>query len=99
RNKPSRSERLSMIRASAFVRTAWRTARRSMWLAGAAALAAGGLVSAQPAAPTPPPAPGAPAPAQTPQAQPPQAQFSQGKAAAPAPVQEEAPPQEAPTPA
>ena len=70
-----------MIRPSALA----RTARRSVWLAGVAALAAAGLVSAQPVAPpVAPQAQGAPAPALPP---------------VPPAVQEEAPPQEAPTPA
>lgn len=60
-----------------------RAARRSVWLAGVAALAAAGLVSAQPVAPAPP-AQGGPVPVLP---------------ALPPPVQEEAPPQEAPTPA
>jgi hypothetical protein len=68
-----------MTRSFAFT----RAAKRSVWLAGVAALAAAGLVSAQPTAP-PTPVPGAPAPMLP---------------ALPPPVQEEAPPQEAPTPA
>lgn len=59
-----------------------RTARRSVWLAGVVALAAGGLVSAQPAPPPAQPAPGGPAGLPPP-----------GGA-----IQEEAPPQETPTP-
>ena len=65
-------------------------ARRSLWLAGVAALAAGGLVSAQPVAPPqappapPPPAPGAPAAPDAPLV---------------APAPEEAPPSVVPTPA
>ena len=70
-----------MIRLSA------RTARRAVWMSGVAALAAGGLVSAQPAGP---PAAAPPSLAPTPPAVPP-------PAIAPAP--EEAPPQEVPTPA
>jgi hypothetical protein len=77
-----------MSRASAFA----KTVRRSLWLTGVAALAAAGLVSAQPASPAPsappviqPPPPAAGAPAAPP--------------AAGAPPQEEAPPQEVPTPA
>ena len=64
-----------------------RAARRGVWLSGVAALAAGGLVSAQPAAPpAAAPAPVAPiAPAIPP--------------APVAPASEEAPPQEVPTPA
>ena len=70
-----------MIRPSALA----RTARRSVWLAGVATLAAASLVSAQPVAPpAAPQAQGAPVPAPPP---------------APPAVQEEAPPQEAPTPA
>ena len=70
-----------MIRPSALA----RTARRSVWLAGVAALAAAGLVSAQPVSPpAAPQAQGAPVPPPPP---------------APPAVQEEAPPQEAPTPA
>lgn len=70
-----------MIRPSALA----RTARRSVWLAGVATLAAAGLVSAQPVAPpAAPQAQGAPVPPPPP---------------APPAVQEEAPPQEAPTPA
>ena len=70
-----------MIRPSALA----RTARRSVWLAGVATLAAAGLVSAQPVSPpAAPQAQGAPVPAPPP---------------APPAVQEEAPPQEAPTPA
>ena len=64
------------------------TARRSLWLAGVVALAAAGLVSAQPA-PTPTPTPIAPLPA-PPAPQP-------GTVAEPA--IEEAPPQNVPTPA
>jgi hypothetical protein len=61
-----------------------RTARRSVWLAGVVALAAGGLVSAQPAAAPPAqPVPGGAAGLPPP-----------GGA-----IQEEAPPQETPTPA
>jgi hypothetical protein len=66
--------------------------KRSVWLAGVATLAAGGLVSAQPVAPSPPPLPQTAPPAP----QPPQPQLAPG---APAPVPEEAPPQETPTPA
>jgi len=70
-----------MIRPSALA----RTARRSVWLAGVAALSAAGLVSAQPVAPSAPPqAQGAPTPALPP---------------VPPAVQEEAPPQETPAPA
>lgn len=70
-----------MIRSSALA----RTAKRSVWLAGVAALAAAGLVSAQPVAPPiAPPAQVAPVAPQPP---------------LPPAVQEEAPPQEAPTPA
>jgi hypothetical protein len=75
-----------MTRSSAFA----RIAKRSVWLAGAVALAAGGLVSAQPAAPT------APSPPPAPNAAPPAAAAPPG---APAPAPEEAPPQETPTPA
>lgn len=76
-----------MTRSSAFV----RTFKRSVWLTGVAALAVGGLVSAQPVAPPAPapktsPAPGSQPPPSVP-----------GPAGAPAP--EEAPPQEVPTPA
>jgi hypothetical protein len=76
-----------MTRSSAFV----RTLKRSVWLTGVAALAAGGLVSAQPVAP---PAP-APKTSPAPGLQPPPS--VQGPAGAPAP--EEAPPQVVPTPA
>lgn len=65
-----------MTRSSALA----RSARRSLWLAGVAALAAAGLVSAQPVAPSGPPTVVVPPPPS-------------------GPVQEEAPPQETPTPA
>lgn len=73
-----------MTRSSAFV----RTAKRSIWLTGVAALAVAGLVSAQPVPPpASPPAPGSqPAP-------------SPGVPAPASPETEEAPPQEVPTPA
>jgi hypothetical protein len=76
-----------MTRSSAFV----RTLKRSVWLTGVAALAAGGLVSAQPVAPPAPAPKASPAPGLQP---PPSVQ---GPAGAPAP--EEAPPQVVPTPA
>ena len=69
-----------MTRTSALA----RAAKRSVWLAGVAALAAAGLVSAQPAAPSAPPAAGAPVP---------------NLPSIPPAAQEEAPPQEASTPA
>lgn len=72
-----------MTRSSAIA----RTVRRSVWLAGVAALAVAGLVSAQP---IPPPGP----PPGSPPAPPPSLQGPVG-----APEPEEAPPQEVPTPA
>jgi hypothetical protein len=66
-----------------------RIVKRGVWLAGVAALAGGGLVSAQPVI-VPPPT------ATQPQAPP---APSNGPVILPAPVPEEAPPQEAPAPA
>jgi hypothetical protein len=61
--------------------------RRSVWLAGVVALAAAGLVSAQPVTPVPGPTAASPVPAQAP------------PGAAAEPPLEEAPPQNVPTPA
>jgi hypothetical protein len=74
-----------MTRPSAFV----RTAKRSVWLAGVAALAAGGLVSAQPAPPAAPVPPSAPSPAPA---------AAAPATPAPAPAPDEGPPQEAAPP-
>jgi hypothetical protein len=79
-----------MIRPSVLA----KAAKRSIWLAGIAAVCCAGLAPAQPAAPPP----GASAPP-TGEAPPGGPTVVYPPGAAPAPVPEEAPPQEAPTPA